>query len=164
MNVPGRFAATQIPQWLLNVLHLTRPRNDNQEIIACVELVGVISLLLTYPDIFAHCRAFLCQDNSCAFAAMVSRRSRSENLNSVANVYHLVAEALGIDSWAERCTNKAMLADKPSSFELHHEHHADFIKMGLVERTAVFPTAEEWSDPITFYLSLCRTFGSRLTT
>ena len=84
-----------LPEWLLEKLRLTHPRDDDQAIIACIELVGAISLLLTYPENFAHRKAFLFQDNSCAFAAMVSGRSSSDSLNTVANVYHLMAAALG---------------------------------------------------------------------
>jgi hypothetical protein len=162
-GVPGRYSATMLPEWLLEKLRLTHPRDDDQGIIACVELVGAISLLLTYPENFAHRKAFLFQDNSCAFAAMVSGRSSSDSLNTVANVYHLVAAALGVDSWAEWCASEAMMADMPSRLDTPHKHHDEFHSLQLAERLAVFPTPDEWDNPIPFYFSLRRKFGSRLT-
>lgn len=162
IGIPGRFSATIIPAWLLERLRLIHPRDDDQGIIACVELVGAISLLLTYPDNFAHRRAFLFQDNSCAFAAMVSGRSSSISLNEVANIYHLIAAALGIDVWVEWCASEAMIADMPSRLDSAHKHHEKFKSLKLAEREAVFPTPKEWDDPISFYFSLRRKFGSKL--
>jgi len=58
-GVPGPYSAIILPEWLLEKLLLTHPRDDDQGIIACVELVGAISLLLTYPENFAHRKVFL---------------------------------------------------------------------------------------------------------
>jgi len=76
---------TQNPQRLLEKLRLTRPRDDDSGIIACVELVGAISLLLTHPENFAHRKAFLFQRvllekpgiYSRPFISLISKKTRS---------------------------------------------------------------------------------------
>jgi len=80
---------------------------------------------------------------------------RPQRVSPAVNVYHLVAAAFGIDSRAEWSASKAMLADMPSRLEQPHKHHANFLKMGFKERMAVFPTAEEWADPIIFCILNC---------
>ena len=83
--------------------------------------------------------------------------SSSSALNYISHVYHLVAAALRMDTWVEWCSTRAMLADIPSRFDdTKHEHRTRFDSLNLEHRTAVFPTLEQWSDPLTFYHLLRR--------
>ena len=90
------------------------PRDDDQGLINCVELVGAISLLLTFADIISDRHALLYQDNSTAFHCMVSGSSRSMALAAIANIYHCVVAALNPNTWVELASSNAMIADVPS--------------------------------------------------
>jgi hypothetical protein len=93
---------TPPPDWLLARVRSfigkdpSLPQKERgQGIINCTELIGAVSLLLTFPDVFTGRKAFLFQDNSTAFACMCTGSSSSIMLNEVAHILlHLVVAAL----------------------------------------------------------------------
>ena len=161
---PGFFSAAKVPDWLMDWVRAQYPHKSKMTekerdagLINCAELIGAISLLLTYPDCFAGRQVFLFQDNSTAFTCMCRGSSSSSALNYISHVYHLVAAALRMDTWVEWCSTRAMLADILSRFDdTKHEHRTRFDSLNLEHRIAVFPTPEQWSDPLTFYHLLRR--------
>ena len=115
-----------------------------------MELVGAISLLLTYEDSFYGRSALLYQDNSSAFHAMVSGGAKSSALAAVANVFHCALAGLNANVWIEHANTKAMVADIPSRMQTTSPHPDTELFRKLVpnERTAVFPSPAEWENPI----------------
>jgi hypothetical protein len=169
-NHPGFTCSTSPPDWLLARVRsftgkdqsLSQKERD-QGIINCIELIGAISLLLTFPDVFTGRKAFLFQDNSTAFACMCTGSSTSVILNEIAHIYHLVVAALRLDTWVEWCSTHAMLADMPSRPFGPHKHRAAFAELGLIERSAIFPSEAEWLNPIMFFHTLRRRFDPTQT-
>jgi hypothetical protein len=161
----GYYSVATCPGWLLDRLRAMHPRDDDQGLINCVELVGAISLLLTFADIISDRHALLYQDNSTAFHCMVSGSSRSMALAAIANIYHCVVAALNPNTWVELASSNAMIADVPSRMRSTAgpaPGTALFLSLGLLERAAVFPTPTEWDDPICLYHSLRRRRLARL--
>ena len=161
----GYFSSTTCPHWLLENLRAMHSRDDDQGLINCVELVGAISLLLTFEDIISDRHALLYQDNSTAFHCMISGSSKSMALAAIANIYHCVVAALNPNVWVELVSTHAMIADVPSrmrSTKGQAPRTELFLKLGLLERAAVFPTPIEWENPIGLYHSLRRRRLARL--
>ena len=146
----GVFCATRCPEWILDELRALHSRDDDKGLINCVELVGAISLLLTFEaDLYGRC-ALIYQDNSAAFHAMVSGAARSPPLAQVANVFQCALAGLNMNVWIEHANTKSMVADIPSRMHTAHPHPDTALFRSLVshERVAVFPTRSEWRDPI----------------
>jgi hypothetical protein len=161
----GFWSTTTCPGWLMDRLRAAHPRDDDQGLINGVELIGAISLLLTFADVISDRHALLYQDNSTAFHCMVSGSSKSMALAGIANVYHCVVAALNPNVWVELVSTDAMIADVPSRMRSTAgpaPRTQDFLSLGLLERDAVFPTETEWDDPIRLYHSLRRRRLARL--
>jgi hypothetical protein len=94
---------------------------------------------------------------------MCTGSSTSVILNEIAHIYHLVVAALRLDTWVEWCSTHAMLADMPSRPFGPHKHRAAFAELGLIERSAIFPSEAEWLNPIMFFHTLRRRFDPTQT-
>ena len=72
---PGWFTSTQTPAWILAHIMELHPRDDNEGIINCIELLGAICLLFTYQEEIWGRKISIFQDNSTAFYTMISGAS-----------------------------------------------------------------------------------------
>ena len=146
----GIYSSTRCPEWILDELRSLHSRDDDKGLINCVELVGAISLLLTFEEEFYGRCALLYQDNSAAFHAMVSGAARSPPLAQVANVFQCALAGLNTNVWVEHANTHSMVADIPSRMRTANPHPDTALFRRLVpeERTAVFPSPSEWRDPI----------------
>jgi hypothetical protein len=115
----------QCPSWLREHARSLSPdvRDDDEEMINVVELVGALALLTTFPDLLRSRRAFMNQDNSTAFHCAVTGNCHDAPVRDGGARFHFAfAKGLVIGLWLEWVNTKAQLADAPSRIHEWRTH------------------------------------------